>query len=155
MQPAGPSPYSPREPSGTAVPAAQQSARLTRLQQLTLTTWRRAAAKVDRDLAPDAILEQSAIRVALAVLRDTSDPMSLFARHSHAVDEFALVTSITPRDRWPGLRHDLLDTAFLLRWQELVTGAARPTELPPLRPRSLGPGSASLNSEPGPDSHRR
>ena len=134
MQPTGPSADLPHQPpvGRTAAPAASVSTRLTRLQQLTLTTWRRAAAKVDREVAPNAVLEQAAICVVLAVLRDTAEPMALFARHAHAIDEFALLTSIVPRDRRPSLDHDLLDTAFLLRWQELTSGGRGPQELPPL-----------------------
>jgi len=30
--------------------------------------------------------------------------------------------------------YDILDTAFLLRWNELVAAGHRPEELPPLRP---------------------
>jgi hypothetical protein len=133
------------------VPAVLVSTRLTRLQQLTLNTWRRAAAKVDREVAPNAVLEQAAMCVVLAVLRDTAEPIALFARHARAVEEFALLTSIAPRDRRPSLDHDLLDTAFLLRWQELTTGAVRPQELPLLVPRSLGPGAASHHPVGGQD----
>ena len=134
MQPTGPSADLPHQPAvgRTPVRAVLVSTRLTRLQQLTLTTWRRAAAKVDREVAPNAVLEQAAICVVLAVLRDTAEPMALFARHARAVDEFALLTSIVPRDRPPSLDHDLLDTAFLLRWQELTSGGRGPQELPPL-----------------------
>ena len=140
MQPTGPSADLPHQPrvGRTPVPAVLVSTRLTRLQQLTLTTWRRAAAKVDREVAPNAVLEQAAICVVLAVLRDTAEPMALFARHAHAVDEFALLTSIVPRDRRPSLDHDLLDTAFLLRWQELTGGGRGPQELPPLVRKTTG-----------------
>jgi hypothetical protein len=78
--------------------------------------------------------------VVLAVLRNTADPMALFARHARAVDEFALLTSIVPRDRRPSLDHDLLDTAFLLRWQELTSGGRGPQELPPLVRAATGTG---------------
>jgi hypothetical protein len=130
VQPTGPSADLPHQPP--LAPAALVSTRLTRLQQLTLTTWRRAAAKVDREVARNAVLEQAAICVVLAVLRDTAEPTALFARHAHAIDEFTLLTSIVPRDRRPSLDHDLLDTAFLLRWQELTSGGRGPQELPPL-----------------------
>ena len=120
------------------MPAVLVSTRLTRLQQLTLTTWRRAAAKVDREVAPNAVLEQAAMCVVLTVLRDTVEPRALFAWHARAVDEFALVTGIVPRDRRPSLDHDLLDTAFLLRWQELTSGGRGPQELPPLVRKATG-----------------
>ena len=140
MQPTGPSADLPHQPpvGRTIAPAALVSTRLTRLQQLTLNTWRRAAAKVDREVAPNAVLEQAAMCVVLAVLRDTAEPMALFARHAHAAQEFALLTSIVPRDRRPSLDHDLLDTAFLLRWQELTSGGRGPQELPPLVRRATG-----------------
>ena len=64
--------------------------------------------------------------------------MALFAGHARAVDEFALVTSIVPRDGPPGLDHDLLDTAFLLCWQELTNGGRGPRELPPLVRKPTG-----------------
>jgi hypothetical protein len=142
VQPTGPSADPPHQPpvGRTAAPAALVSTRLTRLQQLTLNTWRRAAAKVDREVAPNAVLEQAAICVVLAVLRDTVEPIALFARHARAAREFALVTSIVPRDRRPSLDHDLLDTAFLLRWQELTSGGRGPQELPPLLRQVTGTG---------------
>ena len=142
MQPTGPSADLPHQPrlGRTPVPAVLVSTRLTRLQQLTLTTWRRAAAEVDREVHPNTVLEQAAMCVVLAVLRDTADPMALFARHARAAQEFALLTSIVPRDRRPSLDHDLLDTAFLLRWQELTSGGRGPQELPPLVRKATGTG---------------
>ena len=82
--------------------------RLTRLQQLTLNTWRRASAHVGRSIAPIEILPQVAIHAALAVLRDTTDPLALFARHDARAEEFALVASLAPADSSRDALHDLL-----------------------------------------------
>jgi len=113
--------------------------RLTRLQQLTLNVWRRASAQVARDVAPTDILAQVAIYAALAVLRDTTDPLALFARHDARAEEFALVESLAPPDSSRDGLHDLLDSAFLLRWAELTSDGRGPDELPPLTRRPLGP----------------
>ena len=104
-----------RAPNGSNDPSVR---RLTRLQQLTLNTWRRASAKVSRDVAPTDIFAQVAIHAALAVLRDTNSPIALFARHDARAEEFALVSSLAPAARSRDSLHDLLDTAFLLRWVE-------------------------------------
>ena len=111
--------------------------RLTRLQQLTLNTWRRASGQVARNIAPIEILPQVAIHAALVVLRDTTDPLALFARHDARAEEFALVASLAPADSSRDALHDLLDTAFLLRWTELTTNGG-PEELPPLTRRPFG-----------------
>ena len=55
--------------------------RLTRWQQLTLNTWRHAAAKVDRVLDPRALPANAALHTVLATLRDVDDPMALFGRY--------------------------------------------------------------------------
>jgi len=123
-----------RAPNGSNNPAR----RLTRLQQLTLNTWRRASAQVARDVAPNEVLAQVAIYAALAVLRDTTDPLALFARHDARAEEFALVTSLAPHDSSRDALHDLLDTAFLLRWAELTSNGCGPEELPPLTRRPFG-----------------
>src|SRR5260370_27718690 len=96
-----------RAPSGSNDPAVR---RLTRLQQLTLNTWRRASAKVSRDVAPTDILAQVAIRAALAVLRDTNSPIALFARHDAPAEELALAARVAPPPRPRGSPHDLLGT---------------------------------------------
>ena len=115
--------------------------RLTRLQQLTLNTWRLAHAKVLREIKPNDVLPQAAICAALAILRDTSNPLALFARHDARAEEFALVATIVMPQRSRDDLHDLLDSAFLLRWLELTRNGG-PEELPPLRgcgPRPLLP----------------
>ena len=110
--------------------------RLTRLQQLTLNTWRRASAQVARNIAPIEILPQVAIHAALVVLRDTTDAIALFSRHDARAEEFALVASLAANSSRDAV-HDLLDTAFLLRWTELTTNGG-PEELPPLTRRPFG-----------------
>src|SRR5688572_29396613 len=123
-----------RLPNGSNYPAR----RLTRLQQLTLNTWRRASAQVARDVAPNEVLAQVAIYAALAVLRDTTDPLALFARHDARAEEFALVESLAPPESSRDALHDLLDTAFVLRWAELTSNGCGPEELPPLTRRPCG-----------------
>jgi hypothetical protein len=124
-----------RIPNGSNDPSVR---RLTRLQQLTLNTWRRAAAKVNRDVASTDILAHVAIHAALAVLRDTNNPIALFARHDARAEEFGLVASLAECDRSRDALHDLLDTAFLLRWAELTSDGVGPEELPPLTRRPFG-----------------
>ncbi len=124
-----------RAPNGSNDPSVR---RLTRLQQLTLNTWRRASAQVSRDVAPTDILAQVAIRAALAVLRDTNSPIALFARHDARAEEFALLSSVAPPARSRDSLHDLLDTAFLPRWAELTSDGSGPEELPPLTRRPFG-----------------
>jgi len=110
--------------------------RLSRVEQLTLNTWRWAHRKVCRVLDPSAIQEHAAIHAVLASLRDLEEPTALFRRHAEAYPEFALITSIVPAERQAALAYDLLDCAFLMRWNELVESGLGPEELPPLRPRS-------------------
>src|ERR1700716_2147844 len=82
-----------RAPNGSNDPSVR---RLTRLQQLTLNTWRRASAQVSRDVSPTDILAHVAIHAALAVLRDTNSPIALCPRHDARAEEFALVASVAP-----------------------------------------------------------
>lgn len=114
---------------------SQPARRLTRLQQLTLTTWRHATARVTRRVAPDDVLAHVAIQAVLAVLRDTMDPLDLFVRHHNAEEEFALVGSLAAGRSSDELL-DLLDNGFLLRWRELTSDGHGPEELPPLTRRS-------------------
>ena len=109
--------------------------RLNRVQQLTLNTWRLATAKLERVLAPDAVLEMAAVHVVLATLREVDRPIALFAWHGTADAELALVQSLVRGGPHAELDFDLLDMAFLLRWNELVAEGGGPEELPPLRPR--------------------
>ena len=118
----------------TQTNSPQPIRRLTRLEQLTLNTWRWAAATVQNTLDPSAILELAALHAVLGTLRDIDDPVALFARHAHAQPEFQLVLSVLPDGHRPGLAHDILDTAFLLRWTELVATGNAPQELKPLPP---------------------
>jgi hypothetical protein len=115
----------------------ERPTRLTRIQQLTLNTWRRASARVTLDVSPNDVLAQVAIYASLAVLRNTSDPVRLFARHETRAEEFALVTSLA-HERSREALHDLLDSAFLLRWLEVTSNGRGPEELPPLSPRPFG-----------------
>ena len=124
----------PTQPNGT-VPIR----RLSRVQQLTLNTWRLATAKLERVLDSGAVLEHAALHAVIGVLRDVEEPMTLFARHALAHEELALVNSLVTDSSPANLTYDILDTAFLLRWNELVANGAGPEEVPPLRPR---PGSA-------------
>ena len=118
----------------TQTNSPQPIRRLTRLEQLTLNTWRWAAATVQNTLDPSAILELAALHAVLGTLRDIDDPVALFARHAHAQPEFQLVLSVLPYAYRQGLPHDILDTAFLLRWTELVATGNAPQELKPLPP---------------------
>jgi hypothetical protein len=109
--------------------------RLTRVEQLTLNTWRWAAIKLRQADERQAVLEHVALHAVLASPRDVSDPLTLFTRHAQAHAEFQLILSILPDDRPPNLAHDILDTAFLLRWTELLADGEAPEELPPLHAR--------------------
>jgi hypothetical protein len=113
--------------------------RLNRLQQLTLNVWRLASLRVSRDVSPTDVLAHAAIQASLAVLRDTTDALELFRRHESRGEEFALVASLVGEDRTRDTVHDLLDSAFLLRWVELTGDGRGPEELPPLRRRPCGP----------------
>ena len=110
--------------------------RLNRVQQLTLNTWRLASAKLERVLDPCSLLEHAAIHATLGALRDIDEPFGLFRRHAEANPEFALIISLIRVAGHEDLAYDMLDTAFLLRWNELVAGGNGPKELPPLRPQS-------------------
>ena len=109
--------------------------RLTRAEQLTLTTWRWAFVALCRHVEPQDLLPQVALQVVLARLRDCADPLQLFIRHYSPQAEFALAASLIPDTRREGLEHDLVDSAFLLRWNELTADGKGPLELPPLTPR--------------------
>jgi len=108
---------------------------LSRVQQLTLNTWRLAATKLERVLDPCSVLEHAAVHATLATVRDVDDPLALFRRQAEAHDEFALITSLVYATPRAGLAYDILDTAFLMRWNELVADGNGAEELPPLRPR--------------------
>ncbi len=110
--------------------------RLTRLEQLTLNTWRWASVALQRTLDPSAVLELAAMHAVVASLRDLDNPLALFARHANAQPEFQLIHSVLPDDHRPGLAHDILDSAFLLRWTELAATGVAPLELTPLPPAS-------------------
>jgi len=57
--------------------------RLTRLEQLTLNTCRRAAVKLRDTHDPPAVLEHAALHAVLASLRDLDDPLALFVREPY------------------------------------------------------------------------
>ena len=113
--------------------------RLNRLQQLTLNVWRLASSRVSREVSPTDILANVAIQASLAALRDTTDALELFQRHDARAEEFALVASLAGEDRTRDAVHDLLDSAFLLRWLEITGDGHGPEELPPLSRRPCGP----------------
>ena len=127
-------------------PTSAQRIRLTRLQQLTLNTWRWAAAKLRRVLDPHAVLEHAALHAVLASLRDVETPIALFARHAEAYSEFTLIASLVPWERQAAFAYEILDTAFLMRWNELTNGGDGPVELPPLRARYRRPGPSRLET---------
>ena len=77
-------------------------------------------------------MPQVALQAVLARLRACDDPLQLLARHASAAPEFALVADLLPEQRCRALEHDLLDSAFLLRWNELTADGSGPEELPPL-----------------------
>jgi|SRR5579871_6227847 len=111
--------------------------RLDRIQQLTLDTWRLAAAKLERILDATAILEHAAVSATLAALRDVEVPLVLFRRHAGPEREYALITSLIHTTNEADLGYDILDTAFLLRWNELIAHGDGPEELPPLKRRQI------------------
>ena len=119
-----------RQPSGT-----RPIHRLNRAQQLTLSTWRLAARKLVRIVGPFAVLEYAALHAVLGTLRDVPDPLELFGRHAEAQPELALIASLVSLAPPDDLAYDILDTAFVLRWNELVADGSGPQELPPLRSR--------------------
>jgi hypothetical protein len=94
---------------------------------------------VTRDVSPNDVLAQVAICASLAVLRETTYRLGLFARHEARSEEFALAASLAAAGRSRDAMHDLLDCAFLLRWLELTSNGHGPQELPPLIRRPCGP----------------
>jgi len=108
--------------------------RLSRVQQLTLNTWRLASAKLQRVLDPCSVVEHAAMYAVLATLEDVNQPIALFGRHASAEHELAMVNSLVADTPRAELAFDILDSAFLLRWNALVAGCAVPEELPPPRP---------------------
>ncbi len=120
--------------SALITPAAERR-RLTRAEQLTLTTWRWAFVALCRKVEPEDLLPQVALQAVLARLRPCSDPLQLFGRHCSPEAEFALVASLLTEESRRALDHDMIDSAFLLRWNELTADGIGPEELPPLTPR--------------------
>src|SRR5712691_11348054 len=117
----------------TIYSASAQHVRLTRVQQLTLNTWRWAQAKLRRVLDPSALLEHAALHAVLASLRNVEEPVELFDRHAEAYAEFSLISSLLSSDRQSVFGYEILDSAFLMRWNELTAAGNGPEELPPLR----------------------
>ena len=126
--------------------AALERRRLTRTEQLTLTTWRWAFVALCRQVEPQDLLPQVALQAVLAQLRACTDPLQLFARHRSAAAEFAVVANLLPEQRCRALDHDLVDSAFLLRWNELTADGSGPEELPPLTPRRVATGAIDTPS---------
>jgi hypothetical protein len=81
------------------------------------------------------VLEYAALHAVLSAARDVNDPVVLFARHATAHAELALITSLIGRTHHADLAYDVLDAAFLWRWNELVASGTGPQELLPLRAR--------------------
>ncbi len=131
---ANPSPGG-REPTDATEPPAPRH--LLRAQQLTLSTWRWAFARLCRELDPGALLPQVALQATLAILRGTDDPLTLFDRHVAPTAEFSLVARLLPHRGPHTFHHDVVDSAFLLRWNELTADGHGPQELPPLTPQLL------------------
>jgi hypothetical protein len=127
-------------PLVTTVATAERR-RLTRAEQLTLTTWRWAFVALCRKLDPQDLLPQVALQAVLARLRDCTDLLQLVARHCSPEAEFALVAGLLCEERRRPLDHDLVDSAFLLRWNELTADGTGPEELPPLTPRLASTGT--------------
>jgi hypothetical protein len=113
--------------------------RLTRVEQLTLNTWRWAAIKMRQADPKEVVLEHAALHAVLAALRDVSEPLAVFTRHAQAHAEFQLILSVLGNGRPPTLAHDVLDSAFLMRWTELLADGGGPEELPPLGAVNPGP----------------
>jgi hypothetical protein len=67
------------------------------------------------------------------------NPVGLFVRYAAAADEFAVVASLAAPEHSRDTIHDLLDSAFLLRWTEITADGTGPEELPPLTPWRRGP----------------
>jgi hypothetical protein len=67
-----------------------------------------------------AILERAALHAVLASLRDLNKPSELFRHHTQAYAEFSLILSVVRAEHQSALAYDILDAAFLLRWNELV-----------------------------------
>jgi hypothetical protein len=120
-------------------PRPNPNRRLDRGQQLTLNTWRLASARLKRVLDPAAVLEHAALHATFEAVRDVDRAHDLFARHATAEPEFALIASLVAAPQDTDLPYDILDTAFLMRWNELVADGTGPEELPPLRPASTNP----------------
>ena len=89
--------------SALITPAAERR-RLTRAEQLTLTTWRWAFVALCRQVEPQDLLPQVALQAVLARLRDCTDPLQLFGRHCSPEAEFALVASLLTEESPPGAR---------------------------------------------------
>src|SRR6266545_3969877 len=121
--------------------------RLNRVQQLTLNTWRLASTKLERVLDPCSLLKHAAIYATLGALPDVDEPLDLFRRHAEAQPEFALIVSLIRAAGQEALAYDILDTAILLRWNELIAGGNGPEELPPLRPCRRSPTKTSTSTE--------
>ena len=117
----------------TNQPGTSQRARLTRSEYLTLNAWRWARAKLRRVLDPAAVLEHAALHAVIAALCDVDTPLELFARHAAAYPEFSLIVSLLPTERQSALRYEILDTAFLMRWEELTGAGNARDEFPSVR----------------------
>ena len=123
------------EPDPRTQGQGQRAKRLTRLQQLDLNLWRRASATVARRLPPEDVCAHVAIQAVLAVLRDTTNPLDLFERHHYGENEYELVSSVAGTRSYDEVLN-LIDSGYLLRWQELTSNGRGPEELPPLTRRS-------------------
>jgi hypothetical protein len=94
-------------------------------------------------LLPDDVLAHVAVQTVLAVVRDTTDPLALFARHHNGAAEYGPVSSIAGERSCTDLLN-LIDSGYLLRWQEVTTDGHGPEELPPFNPREWTSATFSL-----------
>jgi len=88
-----------------------------------------------RSFGPFAVLEHAALHAVLGTLLEVDEPLTLFGRHAEAQPELALIASLVSIAPPDDLAYDILDTAFVQRWNELVADGSGPQELPPLRGR--------------------
>lgn len=79
----------------------------------------------------------------ISALREVDQPFALFHHHATADAELALITSLTGVAGPLDLAYDLLDAAYLVRWNELIASGSGPEELPPLRRALTVPDRAS------------
>src|SRR5262249_6303720 len=87
---------------------------------------------------PRSVLHPRARRApcVISALREVNHPFELFDHHATADAELAFISSLIGPAGLADLAYDILDSAYLARWNELVARGSGPEELPPLRPSS-------------------